>query len=142
MLELMTGVGQGLADRLHGPLAFRLLIQPLMATLLAVRAGVKDGHRCRPAYLWAVLTDPAHRRELLHGGWKDISRVFLLAIAMDVVFQLIVFHTVHPLGTLLVAVVLAALPYVIVRGPVSRLARKDRPPSAPRGAGVGSPAGT
>jgi hypothetical protein len=131
MLDLVNSIGEGLRERLHGPLAFRLLIQPLMATILAIRAGVKDGHRCRPAYLWAVLTDPTHRRALLHGGWKDISRVFLLAIGMDVAFQVIVYHTLHPLGTLLVAVVLAALPYAVVRGPVSRLTRKECPPSGP-----------
>lgn len=131
MDELATRIGLHLGERLHGPLAFRFLLQPAMAVFLAVRAGVKDGHRCRPAYLWAVLTDPAHRREMIRGGWKDVSRVFLLAVAMDVAFQLIVFHAVHPLQALLVAFVLAVVPYALVRGPVNRLVRKECPPTRP-----------
>jgi len=56
MDDLATRIGEDVGVRLHGPPAFRLLLQPTMASVLAVRAGVKDGHRCRPAYLWAALT--------------------------------------------------------------------------------------
>jgi hypothetical protein len=127
MQDIIARIGEDLAGRLHGPLTFRLILQPVMATVLAIRAGLKDAHGCRPAYLWAVLTDPAHRREMVRGGWKDISKVFVLAVVLDTVFQLIVFHTLYPFEALLVAFLLAAVPYGLLRGPVNRLARKNCP---------------
>ena len=69
--------------RFDGPLHFRLIMQPLMAILFAVRDGSRDAREGRSAYLWTVLTDPAQRRYLLESGWKGISKVFVLAYALD-----------------------------------------------------------
>jgi hypothetical protein len=52
-----------------------------------------------------------------------VRNVFLLAIGMDLIYQLIVFKGLRPMQGLVVAVVLAILPYLIVRGPVNRMAR-------------------
>ena len=104
-------------------MTFRLILQPLMAALLALRAGLKDAREGRPAYLWTVLTDPAQRTELLHEGWKSIARVFFLAVIMDLIYQWIMQHWVYPLETLVVAILLAVVPYVLLRGPVNRIAR-------------------
>jgi hypothetical protein len=127
MQDVVSRIAEDLGMRLHGPLTFRLILQPAMAVFLAVRAGLGDARGCRPAYLWAVLTSPEHRRALVHGGWKDISRVFGLGMVMDIAFQLIVFHTVYPFEMLLVAFLLAVVPYALLRGPVNRLTRKDCP---------------
>ena len=54
---------------------------------------------------------------------KDIGRVFIVAIVLDTVYQLIVFHWVYPGQVLTVAVVCAIVPYVLVRGPITRIAR-------------------
>lgn len=127
MQEIIERIGDDLAGRLHGPLTFRLILQPAMALFLAIRAGLRDARACRPAYFWAALTDPAHRHEIVHGGWKDISRVFGLAVLLDVVYQLAVFQKLYLLEVLIVAILLAVLPYTLVRGPVNRLFRKDCP---------------
>ena len=42
---------------------------------------------------------------------------------MDVIYQIIVLKGLRPLEGLIVSVVLAILPYLLVRGPVNRLAR-------------------
>jgi hypothetical protein len=109
--------------RFDGPLHFRLFVQPLMAILFAVRDGRQDAREGRSAYLWAFLTDPAQRRYLLESGWKGISKVFVLAFALDIVYQFMVWRGLKPLQALLTAIVLAVLPYALLRGPVNRLMR-------------------
>ena len=118
--------GRDFIERFDGPLHFRLFIQPLMAILFAVRDGRRDAREGRSAYLWSFLTDPAQRRYLLESGWKGISKVFVLALALDVAYQYIEWHALKPLQALLTAVVLAVLPYALLRGPANRLARMMR----------------
>src|SRR5687767_11722508 len=124
MEEMITRGWEDLVARVGGPMTFRLILQPLMATLLATRAGLKDAREGRPAYFWTVLTDPAQRAGLLHEGWKSIARVFALAVIMDVIYQWIMQHWIYPLETLVVAILLAVVPYLLIRGPVNRLARR------------------
>jgi hypothetical protein len=121
MEELLTRMWQDLVNRPSGPLSARFVLQPIMATLLAVRAGIRDARSGAPPYLWTVFTDPTARRDLLRDGWKDIAKVFVIAVCLDVVFQLITFKTIYPMESFLIAVGLAIVPYSIVRGPVSRL---------------------
>ena len=101
----------------------RLIIQPAVATILAIRAGLRDARQNRGAFLWTVLFNPAHRRELLLQGWKDIGKVFLLAAILDVVYQLIVHRGVYTLELLITAVTLAIVPYILLRGLINRIAR-------------------
>jgi hypothetical protein len=123
MNEIFSRVWENLGGRLTGPMNLRLIIQPTVAMILAIRAGLRDAHQNRPAFLWAVLWNPAHRRELLRQGWKDVGKVFVLAAILDVVYQLIVHRAVYSLELLITAVTLAIVPYVLVRGPISRIAK-------------------
>jgi hypothetical protein len=108
-------------DRVGGPMTFRIILQPTMAALLAIRAGVKDARAGRPPYFWTILTDPSQRADLMREGWKSIARVFFLAIIMDVIYQVIVLQWVYPFEVILVAILLAVVPYLLIRGPVNRL---------------------
>jgi hypothetical protein len=109
--------------RPEGPFAFRFYLQPLMALLFAVRDGIHDARAGRSAYLWSLLTE-SRRRQLLREGWHSVGKVFVLAIVLDLLYQLVVLKGLRPLQTLLVAVALALVPYVLVRGPASRLFRR------------------
>lgn len=111
-------------DRVGGPMTFRLILQPTMATLLAVRAGLKDAREGRPPYLWTLLTDPSQRVDFLLDGWRSIGRVFVLAVIMDLIYELVMGRPFYPLETLIVAIVLAVMPYLLLRGPVNRIARR------------------
>ena len=113
-------------DRVGGPMTFRIILQPTMALLLAFRAGLKDAQQGRPPYFWTILTDPSQRADLLREGWKAVARVFFLAVIMDVIYQLIVFRWVYPLESILVAILLAVVPYLLIRGPVNRIVRRLR----------------
>jgi len=109
--------------RFDGPLHFRLIVQPLVATLLAVRDGSRDAREGRSAYAWTLLTDASQRRYLLADGWKGISRIFVIAYALDVIYQFIEWHGLKPFEALLTATILAVIPYVVLRGPINRLVR-------------------
>ncbi len=112
-----------LAARVGGPMTFRIILQPLMASLFAFRDGLKDAREDRPPFLWTLVTDPSQRVDLMRQGWKGVGRVFILAIVMDVIYQLIVIGWIYPLETITVAVLLAVVPYLLLRGPVNRVAR-------------------
>jgi hypothetical protein len=125
MEELIARGWEGLVARVGGPMTFRLILQPLMATLLAVRAGLKDAREGRPPYFWTLITEPTQRADLLREGWQSTARVFILAVVMDFIYEWVVGRWFYPLETLLVAVVLAVVPYVLIRGPVNRIARSS-----------------
>ena len=126
MEEFITRVLTRLSDRVGGPMTFRIVLQPLMAGLLAMRAGLKDAREGRPPYLWTILTDSTQRVALVREGWKAVARIFVLAIVMDVIYQWIVQRWIYPGETLIVAVALAVFPYLLLRGPINRLARRLR----------------
>jgi hypothetical protein len=138
MEELLTRLNEHLVGRLHGPLTFRLLLQPTVAICLAVLAGVRDVRTGKAPYFWALLYHPEHRREMLRDGWKDISKVFVLAFGLDAVYQAVVFRWFYPGEALIVAIILAVLPYLVFRGLVTRIAGVRRG-SARTGAGVRRP---
>ncbi len=115
---------ENLVDRVTGPMKFRLLLQPLMAVIFAVMSGLKDAKAGKPPYFWALLTEPAHRRDMLKDGWKSVGKVFVLALVLDVVYQFVVARFIYPGEAIVVALSLAIVPYLIVRGLVTRIARR------------------
>ncbi len=122
-METVTRIVENLIGRLDGPFHFRIILQPVMALIFAAIDGVRDAKAGKPAYFWAMLTSPGQRKELWRDGWKRFGKIFILAIVLDVVYQWKVNHHVYPGETLLVALVLAVIPYVLMRGPVNRLLR-------------------
>lgn len=124
MDDFLARIFENLVGRVSGPMKFRLLLQPLMAAFFAVSSGIKDAREGRPPYFWALFTNPEHRRDLLKEGWKAVGKVFIIAIVIDVVYQLIVHKWFYPGEALLVAAILAFVPYLLIRGPVNRLMPK------------------
>lgn len=112
-----------LSGRAGGPFKLRLIFQPTVATLLAIRAGLADARKGYSPYLWSIFRSDVHdRRKLLNQGWNDVRKVFLIALALEVVYEIIVARWVYPVLALMVAVLLAMVPYFIFRGLTTRLA--------------------
>ena len=130
MGEALTRFMEDLLGRVHGPMDFRLVIQPLMAAIFAVRDGRKDAREGKAPYFWAMFADPDHRREFLRNGWKSVGKVFVMALVLDAVYQYITIRWFYPVEALVVAVVLAIVPYLVLRGPANRLLSGN---SRPRG---------
>lgn len=122
MDDILSRFWNDMVGRLDGPFHFRFILQPLMASFFAIRDGVRDAHTGRPAFLWSLFTEPAFRRERIRDGWKSVGRIFFIGIAMDVVYQFIELRSFRPMEMLLTAVLLAIVPYVLLRGPIKRLA--------------------
>jgi hypothetical protein len=116
---------ENLIGRSDGPMTFRLIMQPAMAVFLAIRAGLRDAREGQPPFLWTVFSHPGRRHELLRRAWSDVGNVFILALVLDSIYQVMVHSGIYPLELLLTATILAVVPYVIVRGPVTRLARRQ-----------------
>jgi hypothetical protein len=129
MGELLTRVWENLLGRVHGPLTFRLILQPLAAAVIAARAGLRDARSGHPAYGWAVLANPVARRELLLERWKEVARVFVLAVIVDLIYEVIVFRRVYPGESMIVAAVLALLPYPLIRSSINLIVRCFAPES-------------
>ena len=123
MEDLFSRIVEDLVGRVSGPMTFRLILQPVMAAIFAIRSGLKDAKQNKPPYFWALFTDPEHRRDMMRDGWKSVGRVFILGIIMDAIYQFIVFRWFYPVEALLVAAILALVPYLLIRGPVNRIAK-------------------
>jgi hypothetical protein len=115
-----------LMARVSGPMHFRLILQPAMAAFFAIRSGLADAREGRPPYFWALVSGDTSREAMIEEGWKNIGRVFILAVALDVVYQLYEQRFVYPLEALAVACILAIVPYLVLRGLVTRIARTNR----------------
>jgi hypothetical protein len=113
-----------LIGRLSGPMTFRLIMQPLMASLSAVLDGLKDAKTGEPPYFWSLFSEPERATQQLLAGVKSVARVISLGAAMDVIYQLRVFGWIYPLELVVVVLTLAFVPYLLLRGPVNRVARR------------------
>ena len=134
MSTLLEMIGRGWANflaRPNGSLSLRFYIQPTMAGLLALRAGIQDARQGRQGYLWAMLARPERRLQLLHEGWRGAMTPFLLAIALDCIYQIMTVQFVYPLELLFTATLLVLVPYALLRGPFNRLARAFSPIARP-----------
>lgn len=132
MSETMATWWREIIDRPGGPFSFRLYLQPLMAMAFAVRDGLKDARTGRPPYFWSLFTGREHRVESLRSGSRSVGKIFLLAVVLDWVYQLVVLKGIRLGQGLAMGIALAIVPYVLLRGPVARIARRVRGHRQPR----------
>jgi len=136
ILEMLTTRVQHLIERVDGPLQFRLIVMPLVVSVLAIRAHLRDVREGRPTVLFAFFKDPTKRRRLLRSGLKDFGKVFIVACVLDTTYQIWVLKSFYLGEMLMVAVACAIVPYFLIRGPVMRIAhalyRKWAKPGGPK----------
>ncbi len=123
MEDILYRTFENLIDRVRGPMKFRLILQPLMAITFAILDGRKDAREGKPPYFWALFTNPGHRLDLLKNGWQSVGKIFILALILDAVYQYIELRWFFPFEALLVAFILAIIPYLLLRGPANRILR-------------------
>jgi hypothetical protein len=90
MEDIFKRLWENLTGRFSGPMNFRLIVQPTVAAIIAIRSGLRDARAGRPAFFWAALTHPDHRREAWQEVRKGVGKVFILAAVLDSIYQLIV----------------------------------------------------
>jgi hypothetical protein len=124
--EVRQRVWHQLIERPTGPMAFRFILQPVMAAIAALRDGISDAKSGRPPYFWTLLTNPSELSGRLYEGLISTARVILLGLCMDAIYQWIVLKTFYPGEAVIVAVALAFVPYALLRGPIARIVRWRR----------------
>ncbi len=113
-----------LPQRFTGPGRLRFILQPILAIVLGIRGGLADAKAGNPPYLLGLLLGAGRRKELLQSGAAAIGTLLAMGIILDVVFQLVLYHSVHPGAALLVGPILICFPYALSRALTARVARK------------------
>lgn len=122
--EVRERVWHDLVERPEAPMKFRFILQPVMSAIAAMRDGIQDAKSGRSAYFWTILSNPAERRGRLEEGLVSTCRVIFLGLCMDTIYQAIVLKTFYPAEAAIVATLFAFVPYLVLRGPVARIARR------------------
>ena len=120
--EVRDRVWHDLLERPSHLFSFRFILQPVMAGIAALHDGIADARMGRTPYFWALVTRSSRLLGRLEEGVISTDRVLLLGLVMDTIYQLIVLKTFYPAEAAIVAIVLAFIPYAILRGPITRFA--------------------
>ena len=116
-----------LIQRPDAPMRFRFILQPVMAAIVAIRDGLKDVRAGRKPYFRRALGVTRLRE-----GLNATARIILLGIVMDAMYQMIFLRRFYPGEAVIIALVLAFVPYLLIRGPAARIARRLHAASPPR----------
>jgi hypothetical protein len=60
---------------------FRFILQPVMASIFAIIAGLKDAKAGKPPYFWSLLTGRARRLDRIRDGWKSVGKLIVVALS-------------------------------------------------------------
>jgi hypothetical protein len=115
-----------LVERPDGPMSFRFILQPVMAVLAAYHDGVRDAATGRSPYFWSVLSDATERGARLREGLRATGKILAIGLAMDLAYQYFALGHFYPMEAVVVALLLAFIPYLLLRGPVARIATRRR----------------
>jgi hypothetical protein len=124
--EVRARFWHDLLERPDQLMRFRFVLQPIMAAIAALHDGMEDARLGRSPYIWTLLSSPSERVGRLAEGVISTARVLLLGLCMDTVYQLIVLKTFYPAQAVAVAITLGFIPYLLLRGPIQRIARWRR----------------
>jgi hypothetical protein len=112
-------------DRPGGPMTFRFILQPAMAIIAALRDGFHDARLGRRPYIWALIhgvRGSGGRSGRLWEGIVSTARILILGVIMDIIYQWKVLDTFYPGQSAVIAILLAFIPYLLLRGPFERIA--------------------
>lgn len=123
LAEMIARGWENFTARPTGSLNLRFLIQPALAMFLGIRAGLIDAQAGRRPYLWAAVTCHGHRWELLKDALKGLRMPLLVAALLDSIYQTVTHEAIYLLELLFTVLLLALVPYSVVRGLANRFAR-------------------
>lgn len=109
-----------LTQRWNGPFSLRLVLQPTMAALFALRDGRQDAASGSAPYLQRIAFQATERRSTIASAWAAIGKVLVIAFILDSAFQFATDGSFRVLQSIAMALFLCALPYTLLRGPAAR----------------------
>lgn len=110
-IEIHHRFWSDIADRIHGPMTFRFYLQPTMALIAAIPDGISNARSGDRG------THDGVRQALL-----ATARTLLLGMSMDMIYQYKALDRLYPAEAVMMAVLLALIPYFIFRWIAERLA--------------------
>jgi hypothetical protein len=119
--ETFARIGETLRQRVGGLFSFRFILQPVMAAIMAMLDGYSDAKSDETPYLQRMVSAPREIKANLSDALYSTARIILLGLAMDTIYQIVVFDAFFPFEAAVMAILLAVLPYLILRGPFHRL---------------------
>jgi hypothetical protein len=123
--ELLHRFWVEMIERPGGPMTFRFYLQPTMALLFALRDGFKDAKAGRNTYFFSLVKgDKPERHAAMKQAVGATTRIFILGLVMDGIYQYRVLHGFRPVEAIVIAFVLAFMPYALLHGPILRLAAR------------------
>ena len=123
-IETFKRIWHQLIERTDAPMRFRFVLQPLMAAIVAIRDGLNDARTGRSPFIPTMLYKPRERTERLREALNATARIILLGLVMDGIYQAIVLKRFYPAEAVIVALLFCFVPYVVVRGLATRIARR------------------
>jgi hypothetical protein len=122
-LEVFERILRNLVERPSGSMSFRFILQPSMAAIAAIHDGIKAARIGHSPHFRTAANKPDERIVHLREGLIATARIILLGLVMDLIYQYMEFETFFPVEALIIALLLAFCPYLLIRGPVTRIAR-------------------
>src|ERR1051326_8564557 len=126
MDDFLKQTWEHLVGRIAGPLYFRLILQPAVASFIGLQAAIRDARIDRRSVFWVYRNDRAHFPEMLREAWTQIAKVFIAALVIDILYELWALHWIYPGQSVIVASVLAVVPYLLIRGLANAIRRTWR----------------
>jgi hypothetical protein len=120
-LDTIERLWLNLVQRPDKPMAFRFILQPGMATALAIRDGVRDARAHRLPFFLTVVSRPRERVGRLREALNATARVIFLGLLVDVIYQFVVLKTFYPGEAVIIALLVGFVPYVLVPGLATRI---------------------
>ena len=121
--ESLDRLWKDILARPGGPMTFRFILQPAMAAIAAFRDGVEDARIGRAPYILSMLRGVEPRGARLWESVVATARILVLGVVMDSIYQGLVLKTFYPAQAAVIAVLLALVPYLLLRGSFERVAR-------------------
>ena len=104
-----------------GAFQFRLILQPLAATVLGVRFGIRDAKSGGPPFFKALLHGEGGRGALLARAAREALVPLIVGFVIDSILQHLINRHIRPLVAIIVSGLLVFLPFLIVRALTHRI---------------------
>ena len=122
--DIVARSWEDLIARPAGPLGFRFILQLLTGAIFAIRDGVNDAKAYRATYFWTVHRDWSRRQKCAAENLRASVRVLATGAILDALYQYLELGAIQPLEAAEIVLVLGFVPYLLARGPVSRVAKR------------------
>lgn len=125
-LDIHHRLWSDMSGRFGGPMTFRFFLQPIMAAIAALIDGLRDVREGHRSFFWSAILDRSLKRGRLKEGLVSTARIVLLGISMDIIYQMRVLDDFYPAEAVLIAILLAIVPYFVFRWIVEMVGRRWR----------------